>query len=200
MTFDELREPWKSGNVGVLSAEQRETLVMQVCRRAERHASYIRSRDWRETIGAVIGLGMFAFFTFKLDIIFSRTMVWVGLLIVVISTLYILYRYHWARMIEGANDPDVSVRDYCRTEVRRLDHQIWLHKNIVWWHLLPLLGGATIWFIGMVGIGGTSPLYLALLAATGVASQWWCQRNVRRKLLPLRKELQELATEKEGPV
>ena len=199
MTFDELREPWKSGNAGVLSVGQRETLVMQVCRRAERHASYIRSRDLRETIGFLVLMGMLAFIMFQNKTVVSSTMTWFGLAIIVIASSHILYRFHWARMIEGANDPDVSVRDYCRTEVRRLDHQIWLHKNIVWWHLLPLLGGAVIWFIGMVGIGGSSVFYLGLLVATGIASHWWCQRNVRRKLLPLRKELQELATENDLP-
>ena len=177
---------WKSQNGGALSIQQRETLVLQVCRRAERYASYIRFRDWRETVAGVFTLGMVAFLTFKFDVIFSRTMVWVGLVIVVISTLNILYRYHWARMIEGPHDPDVSVRDYCRTEVRRLDHQIWLEKNIVWWHLLPLLGGTAILGVGILGIDKSLLFYLGLLVATGVASHWWCQRNVRRKLLPLR--------------
>ncbi|MDA8563330.1 hypothetical protein N9L06_02650 [Mariniblastus sp.] len=201
MTFDELKESWKSQNAGALSIQQRETLVMQVCRRAERHASYIRFRDWRETIAALLTLGAFAFLTlFKIDDIVSSAMAWLGGVIVVIATLHILYRYHWARMIEGANDPDASVRDYCQTEVRRLDHQIWLEKNIVWWHLLPLLGGTAIWGIGMSGIDKSLPFYLGLLVATGIASHWWCQRNIRRKLLPLRKELLELSAENDVPV
>ena len=200
MTFDELKESWKSQNAGALSIQQRETLVLQVCRRAERHSSYIRARDWRETIGFVVLMGMLAFIMFRNEYMASSTMTWAGLAIIVIAASHILYRFHWARMIEGANDPDVSVADYCQTEVRRLDHQIWLSKNIVWWHLLPLLGGAWIWYTGMRGTMGSSLFYLALLVVTGIASHWWCQRNVRRTLLPLRKELQELAAENDVPV
>ena len=195
MTFDELKESWTNQNAVALSAEQRETLVLQLCRRAERHASYIRYRDWRETIAGVLVLGAVAFVMVKIEDIVSSTMTWMGVVIVVIASFHILYRFHRARMIEGKSDPNASVRDYCRMEARRLDHQIWLSKNIVWWHLLPLLGGAAIWFIGLRGITESSLFYLVLLVATGIASHWWTQKNVRRSLLPLRKELHELAAE-----
>lgn len=199
MTFDELRESWKRENSGVLSVEQRETVVLQVCRRVERQASYIRFRDWRETIAGLFTLAVLAFAMFKLDGVLSTTMAKVGAVIVTIASLHIFYRYHRARMIEGVSDPDASLLEYCQTEVRRLDHQIWLSRNIVWWHLLPLLGGSAIWFLGVRGIAASSVFYVVLLTATGIASHWWTQRSVRRSLLPLRKELQELAAINDVP-
>lgn len=198
MTFDDLRESWKTENAEALSPEQRETVVLQLCRRVERHGSYIRFRDWRETIAGVLTLGLFVYAIFNIDVLLSSTMAKMGAVIVFVASLHIFYRYHRARMIEGASDPDATVRDYCRTEVRRLDHQIWLSKNIVWWHLLPLLGGVAIWFVGVRGIVPSSLIYLGLLTATGIASHWWMQRSVRRSLLPLRQELQELASENDA--
>ncbi len=82
----------------------------------------------------------------------------------------------------------------------RVEHQIWLLRNVLWWYLLPP-GLAILAFFGQVGWMTREGGWSAILATVGMVAgvgfvfagvYWLNQKAVRSELEPRRQELQAL--------
>ncbi|PTY37204.1 hypothetical protein BGP77_08030 [Saccharospirillum sp. MSK14-1] len=88
--------------------------------------------------------------------------------------------------------PDASLREQLQAELTQLDRQILLLRKVLWWYLLPLLGGAILVFAGFSGQWGWSLVYALAVLVFGAWVWWLNQRAWRRKLMPQRQRLAEL--------
>ena len=191
MTFDDLRSPWKDSNGETMPPEKREELVARVCRRVERLGATILHRDVIETVAAAVVVFVFSSMCLTLDKLLAK----VGSAIVVISACYIIYRLHRTRMDRERSSLDASIRDFCNTEIERLDRQIQLLRSVLGWYISPILVGVNLVFIGITGGGVVSIAYCIFTLLLG----WWIhsqnQKAVAKSLLPVREELAELLHE-----
>ena len=192
MGFDDLRETWQHANRDALSPEQREALAIRICRRVEQREAKVRHRDWRETIAVAVVLPIFFFAIWKFDELTASFLAKAGAAMTILSGIHIVYRLHHARMAQKPSALDASIRDFCQTELARLDRQIQLGKSILWWSILPTLGGAALWYVGVRGFGVSSIAYVALALVVGWGSYAWTQRDVAKSMVPLRAELEQL--------
>lgn len=191
MTFDDLRLPWQNSNGGSVPPEKREELVARVCRRVERLGATILHRDIIETVVAVAVVFIFSRMCFELDHPLAK----VGAAILVISACYTVYKLHRTRMDRQCSPLDAPVRDFCNTEVERLDRQIQLLRSVLVWYISPILLGANLVFFGTQGVGFGSVAYSVFTILIG----WWInslnQKAVTKSLLPVRDELAGLLHE-----
>lgn len=87
---------------------------------------------------------------------------------------------------------DAPLRAQLQAELRGLDRQIRLLRKVLWWYLLPLLGGAVLVFAGLSGLWWWSLGYALAVLAFGAWVWWLNQRAWRRKLWPQRQRLAQL--------
>jgi len=187
MNLDELDNVWRTTNEVAATREQREQLYAAAGRRVERLWNRIVRRDFVETIAAVVLMFFFGryFFTTEPEYIVSR---W-GAAFLVCWSLFIIYKLHRTRMVQRPTSPDAPVREFCRTELDRLDRQIGLLRGILWWYIVPCMAGVNVVFVGLAGIGILSLAYsiFTVLLAWGIYGL--NQRAVARELVPPRNEL-----------
>lgn len=189
MKLDDLRESWRQENAEAATPASREDLVAQVCRRVERFWTTVLWRDWRETVVATAVMPVFLHKVWSTN---STPLVQLGAAIVVASLLFIVYWLHAERLGRPNAGADAPVRDYCRTELARIDGQIRLLRSVLAWYVGPPFLGVLLMFVGQFGLSLAGFLSVALLAVVA----WWLhainQRAVRNELIPMRDEILEL--------
>lgn len=190
MTFDDLSITWKEQNDQPLSSEDREAVVMRVCRRAERLGGVVVRRDLVETIAAVFVMFIFGqhLFTSPADYVVSKF----GAGFVVCWAVFIIYKLHRTRTIQKPASPDASVREFCRTEIGRLDRQIRLLRGVLWWYIAPCLIGANIMYLGIAGLGAATLAYSISTVLLGWGIYLLNMYAVKKSLVPARNELASL--------
>ena len=194
MTFDDLRSSWQETNGESLSAEQREEIVARVCRRVERLGASILRRDVIETVAAVAVIFFFSGFFLRSDIPVAKT----GAAIVVASAVFIIYKLHRTRLVQKPTPLDASVRQFCKTEMERLDRQIRLGRSVLWWYIIPPLVGVNLLFSGVAGFGTAAEVYLIVTVLFGWGVYLLNQHAVSKSLVPARDELSDLFDEMSG--
>ncbi len=191
MTFDDLRSPWQKANGGLLSPQKREELVVRVGRRVERLGASIVRRDVIETVAAVVVIIFFTRALLKIEEPLAK----LGAAIVVMGAGYVVYKMHRTRMDRAPSRLDASVREFCMTEIERLDRQIQLSRSVGWWYISPILIGVNLLYFGINGVTVGSVAYCVFTLLLG----WWIyslnQKAVAKSLLPVRDELSELFRE-----
>ncbi len=191
MTLDDLRSPWQATNRESLSPEKREELVARVCRQVERLGATIFRRDAVETIAAVAVIFFFSFVFLRLPNLVAK----LGAAVIVLSACYIVYKLHHTRMDRSPSPLDVSVRDFCKIEIERMDRQIHLLQSVLWWYIGPLMIGVNLVQFGIDGVGVGSMVYCVFTLFFG----WWVhvinQKSVVKSLVPMRDELSDLFRE-----
>ena len=94
---------------------------------------------------------------------------------------------------------DASVRDFCKTEIERLDRQIQLLRSVLWWYISPIMVGVNLVYFGINGVGAGSLAYCIFTLFLG----WWIysvnQKAVAKSLVPVREELSDLFRELNDP-
>jgi hypothetical protein len=161
-------------------------------------------RDMRESIVAII----VAIFFIHGGSTIGR--VWVGYaagtLCCFIPVFLILDR-HLRR--DDRINATASTRIALECAVRRVDHQIWLLRNVIWWYLLPIimvfvlvLGDAALsmprsawidWIWDLIFFGTTAG------AVAVVIGTWYINRVAANQLLPLRQEFQHALDDLDQP-
>jgi hypothetical protein len=99
----------------------------------------------------------------------------------------------------------VSLRETVEVSLQEISHQIWLLKNILWWCLLPCAIGLAVVYIVMFRMmlpihespGARYSQYSLYISLFMVIDSLWfiyklCRAVVRKKLLPKKRELEEL--------
>ena len=195
MTFDDLATAWKEQNDQPLSPEDREAMIIRVCRRVERLGGVVIRRDIIETIAAVFVIIFFArnFYVAPADYVVSK----IGSGFLVCWAVFVIYKMHRTRTLQKPASLDAPVREFCRIELGRLDRQIQLLRSVLWWYIAPCIIGVNIVFVATAGFGIASLVYCiaTLLLAWGIYAL--NMRAVAKGLAPPRNELARLLNQLE---
>lgn len=196
MNLDDLKEPWRRRNRDLAEASLDE-LAAGVVTRAATFERNIWRRDWIETAAAAFVVGVFAFFALRSV---YPPMARVGMVMIILGALEVVLVLHWTRRHGGQPSADLSLTEFCRQQLARVERQIRLLRCVNWWYTSPPLVGACVFFAGLLLV---EPLpwqislpILAVLCGLVLLIGWWVyrinQRAVVRELLPLHKELSAL--------
>lgn len=185
MTFDDLREQWQESNARSASQRKRELALVSVCRTVEKTNLTILRRDITETVAAVVVIIFFGTAMFSMR---SWTAV-AGAALIVVWSVFIIYKLNRTHMKNRTKDIDLSVREYFERETRSMDQQIELLRSVLCWYILPGFVGANLVFFGASSSLLASGVYFVatFLLCAGI---WWLnQRAVAKDLLPVREEI-----------
>jgi hypothetical protein len=181
--LDDAKDAWQAADPSGEAPVPEERLLRRVKAEAEAFDERLRRRDRREMIAGAIVFLVFA--TMLLD---PSWVVRIGALIVMGSSVLIGWVLHRARTADRGAVSDRPLAEAVRAEREKVDTQIRLLENVLWWYLAPMMVG-----LGLVVLGdeGLSWFTLGYGAAVGV----FCavvyvlnQRTVRRSLRPRRKK------------
>ncbi|HEX3718959.1 MAG TPA: hypothetical protein VH595_13400 [Verrucomicrobiae bacterium] len=162
MNDDELKKLWREQPL-VLPAELTGTVQLAALRkRMKRFDRNIWWRDLREVAACVV------------------IVIWFG-------SDYFKYPQAVTRAVPGA-----SVMDSLRVELRKVETQIHLLRSVLWWYILPSLGGSGVFFFGVRRNASARLVTIVVFGLVGVFVYWLNQRAVRQYLLPLKSELETL--------
>ncbi len=92
-------------------------------------------RDWIETCAAIFVIVMFGSTLFTDDF---RLLSALGVLIIIASTLCIIWVLHSTRKRQSTIPPDHSLLECARVELQRVETQIKLLRSITLWYTTPL--------------------------------------------------------------
>jgi hypothetical protein len=170
---DELEQLWKTQPVD--PAVKGEEMRKIILKKTERFDRTIRRRNIRETVAAAMVAIFFTYIAWGQPNGIDR----VGSLILVASSLWIVY-YMWRRGAEPPDpNPDQTLEGYQRALVRKYDHQIRLLRNVKFWYLAPMYVGLLTVSAGLlkervekgspIGLAVLYPIFYTLLFA-GI---WW---------------------------
>jgi hypothetical protein len=195
-SFDDLRDQWQAANAPVLDNERRDEAVLGICRRIERWNSAVLRRDIIETVVGVFGIAFFALYLYTHPQRLNWTVI-TGLVILFVSTVYIIYKLHHTRRFGQSKRIDLSLHEYLQQEVAAVDRQIELMRTVVWWYLTPIMVGCVIFYYGKTESIQESAAYAAAGILLGWIINWLNQRAVKKRLVPQRDALKELLGELE---
>jgi hypothetical protein len=184
MELDRFKTAWQKQPLEGAAARSLGDIMEEIRRRSVRFNRQIRQRDLLETGAGLVVIGMFAYFAWLVPHAIARA----GAAVVIAGCLLVVTRLYVARA-RNRTSPDVSAREFCAAELKRLDEQIHLLSTVGWWYLAPLLGGAAIFVAGAGGPATSRVVVLLLLLATAVVIYRLNQAAVRNHLRPMRDEL-----------
>ena len=182
--LDDAKDAWQADpSSGAQESIPEEKLLRRVKAEAEAFDEQIRRRDRREMIAA--GLVFLFFATMLLD---PSWLVRVGALVVMGSSGLIVWVLRRARRGDRGPASDRPLAETIRAEREKVDTQIHLLENVLWWYIAPMAVG-----LGLVVLGDDGLSWFALGYGTVVAL--FCavvyvlnQRTVRRSLRPRREK------------
>ena len=189
MEIDRLKRVWQqdASRANPDTADE----VRQVMERFGAWRRQVRWRDYRETAAAVACILIFGRLAFVLQSMVARgaAAFLAGSCVLTVARL--------VRANPGRQQADraVALREFCETELRRIDAQIALLRSVPYWYVAPILIGVNVMFAAL------SPRLawtIAYLVTTLVLGAWVCHINrlaVRRRLVPLREDLLRILTE-----
>ena len=192
---DELKNAWQSQ-----TSPQRLTLdaglVLNEVRRNERQfAAMIYCRDLREVGVALVLIPVWFYLGLKQSLPWS----WYA---AVPALLWIAGFMIIDRMRQHPHQPEPG-DTLCRSvekSLARVEHQIWLLRNVFWWYLLPIFAGLLVWPAhhtwrtrddGWQSLAEFAGIAFTFILVFGFI-YWLNQYAVRKQLEPRRQELQAL--------
>ncbi len=168
--------------------------VASVERRLQAMHRSVRRRDLLET-GTALAMIIFSLW---LMVTLHGTLVHVGAAVIVGGMVLIVAKLARARGTGASAGTDVTVRDFCKTELASVDAQIRLLTSVAWWYLAPLTLGVNLVFVGVRGPTLHSLGYLAVTLLLAAFVYRLNQMAVTHKLRPIREQLvailEEMAT------
>ncbi len=207
MNLDDCKLAWKQRHEE-LAQESLDRIRSDVVGRAARLEAAIKRRDLIEVVAAVLVLLALGLFLGQSRVPMP-TLLTVGAVIIMLAAIEVVAVMHWTRRREPRLNFDLPLLDFYAAEVRRLDRQIQLSKNVTWWYSGPILVGACVLIFGVLSAVPELPVavffgFLAAFYACFVAIAIIISRGSRRAaakdLVPLRDELLELMKTDTGRV
>lgn len=182
MNLDNVKSTWQQTD---FSGPRFDELATGVRQQATKFESQVFRRDMIEYAAALLVIVGVTPSVFTAPNLTMR----LGFLIVVLGVVAIVLFLETTRRRDRRPVADLSLRDYCQLELRRIDRQIWLLENILWWYIGPILIGAFV-----VVIGKPSSLYAKCVIGSFFLSVcvfvfWLNKRSARRHLRPLRESV-----------
>lgn len=188
MNIDELKSRWQADAPnGVLPERTESEMLDYVKQRQRRFRRQLLFRDGLETLAAVVVFGLFAMW-FPAVGWFARS----GLLLVMASCVFIVWRLHATRRRRGGAADECPVTEVLRTEIERTGDQIRLLKTVLWWYFSPIAVGAMLVVAGIRGMSSFTLWYALGVVMLGAGIHYLNQLSVRRELEPRRRELESM--------
>ena len=201
MNFENLQKAWQAQDAGATVTINADQLLKQVRQHQRQFQTMILWRDAREVGVAIFLAWLFLYWGLREDD-------W-SLDLVAFSCFFVGSFILVDRLVQHQRRPVMShpLRSCVQSSLNRVNHQIWLLKNIVWWYLLPTAGALGIsfvrssWHAGYQGWRTWFGLGLATLICALVywGVYWLNLFAVRKQLEPRRQELETLLTETINP-
>jgi hypothetical protein len=186
MTFDDLQHAWQQSNESAAHPPDDANALLRTVRRVEKSKSKVFRRDWIETIVALLLIYWFGKDLFDLNI----GMVWVGNLVCVGGMIFIIFKLHTTRWVWGTSRLDLTVREYCDLELRRVEKQIALLRSVAIWYLAPCFLGVNLVFAGLTDSFAASFGYFIFVLLLYWGIYLLNQFAVDKHFVPLYEELQ----------
>jgi membrane protein implicated in regulation of membrane protease activity len=192
MNLDDAKELWSSENEPDTESMSAPTLSeSDILRHVKEHATSLDRRIWRrDLLEAIAALAVFLFFGWLLQdpSWWTRT----GALIVMGSSVYVFWRLRRARTRYDRPSMDRPVAEVIRTERAKVEEQIQLLDNIVWWYLAPIIVGVLLIIFGNDGWSWATLLQAGVVFVVAAVIYVLNQRGRRCTFEPRREELTRL--------
>ncbi len=192
MKLEQLQRVWQAHHQ-LAATSQSSNFATETITKSVKFEATIWRRDWIETCAAVFVIVMFGSMLFTDDL---RVISVLGVLIIIASTLCVIWVLHSTRTHQSTIPPDHSLLECARVELQRVEMQIKLLRSITFWYVTPLTIGAIVFVFGLL-----EPLWVALIGAGG----FWVifiligfvihrmnQHAVKESLVPLQQQLIDL--------
>lgn len=192
MKFEQLQHDWQSHHAKAAGA-QLSTLAGETIAKATKFHASLWWRDWIETGAAIFVIVCFGSMLFTDDLSVISI---VGILMILASTLGVVWVLHRTRTRYATIRPDQSLLECARLERQRVESQIALLRQVTLWYVAPLSLGAIVfvfglfepWWVAAIAAGG----FLVVFAIVGWVIHRMNQHCVKQSLIPLRTQLSEL--------
>jgi hypothetical protein len=188
MNDDELKKLWREQPL-VLPPELTGTAGLATLRkRMKRFDRILWWRDFREVAACVVIVVWFGSDYSK----YPQPLARLGCALTILAVVFIGCRLLWSKRRAGREVPGASVMDSLRVELRKVETQIHLLRSVLWWYILPSLGGAGVCFFGVRRHASDRLVIIVVFGLVGAFVYWLNQRAVRQYLVPLKNELETL--------
>lgn len=190
MSEQDLKELWQSQSLADPSRDLKVTgeMIEQMKKKMRRLEGQLIWRDVREWAACLVLGGWFAF-----DLHETRhaplPLRHMGDCILIGCALFIAARLLLARRSQTPASQTVSVRDYLSEQIRKLGRQIRLLQTVLWWYLLPIFCGISLYFIGSNDDPTDDCVVLSSIAVVFFVI-YLVNRRAARVHLPLKQELE----------
>lgn len=151
----------------------------------------VRWRDSREITAAIANIFIFGVWFWTVPQLLSR----VGAAVVIAGSVLIIARIAWTHPRKRRAPPYLQMREFCIAERDRLDAQIRLLRSTLWWYFGPNLLGVNLFVVGVTGFNIWGFSCLAGTLALGLFLYRLNVQASRRRLLPIKNELDLLLAE-----
>ncbi|MDX1444213.1 MAG: hypothetical protein R3270_10665 [Gammaproteobacteria bacterium] len=190
MKWDELKSTFQASTPDVSTTgeevgERQEQLLSKVKHDAQRFERRIRRRDMIESVTAIA-----LFVVFGMMLPNAGWLARSGLLIIMASCVFTIWRLYRARNDREDLASD-SVAEHLQRDIRRVDTQVRLLRNVLWWYLLPPGIGLALLTFGIDGLTLPAFIYIGFVVLLYAWVHHINQQAVRRELLPRREALQQ---------
>lgn len=194
MPLDDAKSSWRSGDDAFEDAMSDRELLGLVKQRSQALDDAMRKRDRRETIAAAMVFLFFVSFAIVAD---PSWLAQAGVVLVLAGSALSVWMLRRARRRPMDGSPGLPLADVLRSERAKLDAQIRLLRNVLWWYIGPLAVGVALVVAGTGGRSWFTLGYAVLVAAVSAVIYQLNQREVQRELLPRREELTRLLQQME---
>ncbi len=188
MNEDDLKKLWRQQPLNVPPPLAGAGQIRDIEQKMKRFDRIIKWRDVRELAACAVVAVAFGGLFVGVHPPVAR----LGCAITVAGAFFIAWRLVSSKRKAGPEIPGAPVMEALRREILKVDIQISLLRSVWWWYLLPTLGGASIFALGVQPDPRKRIVMLAAFLFAGVVVHWVNQRAVRQYLVPLKTELESM--------
>lgn len=188
MELDGLKKTWQNRPMDVLPERPADEMVSSIKARLKK---LNRTVFWRDVMEIGCSLGLILFFGKMIWAVRGATSR-IGAAVIIAGLILIIAKLRGARRKEKKNEPAVSLKEFLSAERAGIDAQIRLLRSVLWWYIGPPILGANLFFVGTRGLSLASLGYLIATLTLAAFIYWLNLTAVKKKLLPLREELDRL--------
>lgn len=191
MEFDKIKEAWQEEAILALPDRPNQEIISTITDRLGEIHQTIRWRDFREIGAAVVSIILFGAWFWSVPGAVSRA----GAAVVVAGSMLIITRLAWAHRWKRQAELCLTMREFCSVERDRIAAQIRLLQSTLWWYLGPTLLGVNLFVFGFTGFNAWGIGFLAVTMVLGLILYRLNMDTARRRLLPVKHELEQLLAE-----
>lgn len=157
MNFDQLGQSWRDENEAAVSEapaeEKRLEQYVVTTRATERFAARIFRRDLIETAACLFVIYSFGSMLWKeVAAAALPTVLAASAVINILGAIHVIYQLYRARAMTPAPRIDASMREYCDSEIKRVERQIAMLRSVHIWYLGPFYVGVLLIFFSIDGL------------------------------------------------